>query len=114
MAVPAILGMGVLITFLGKIFDALLEFFTKRLTKKLAVRAVFATLVVGLMASFIALLQGLLAALVFALPEEYGGILRNVVPANTALCLSAVVTANIARRIYDLKVKSGVQLWLGF
>lgn len=113
MPLPAIIGVGFLAGFLGNLFASAVDFFTKKVGKKIAVRIVFGTVVVGMMITFIGVCQALIASLSFVLPTEYSMILVNIVPDNTSTCLSAVITANVSRRLYDLKVKASSRTWLG-
>ena len=113
MALPAILGVGFLAGLFGNLFASAVEFFTKKVGKKIALRIVFGTVVVGMMVTFIGVCQALISGFIFVLPSEYTMILKNIVPDNANDCLAAVITATIARRLYDMKVKAAVNMWTG-
>lgn len=101
MALPALLGIPWLAGILGGLFAGLLEFFIKYVGKKTALTAAFVTASLSLFAVLFSACWGLMQGIVYASPPELSTALRFIVPSNAATCLSAYLTAVVARWVYD-------------
>ncbi|WP_324042576.1 DUF5455 family protein [Aeromonas caviae] len=77
--------------------------------KKFAMAAIYITVYMTLCAAMLAGVSGAMAGVSYAFPSWASPII-NMLPSNTALCLSIVVTTNIVIAAYDahmtlLKIK---------
>lgn len=101
MPLPAILGIPFLASALGALFAGLISFFTKYLTKRLAITAAFISASIGLFAVFFGVCWSILQALIVSTPVEVSLALSFFVPSNAPACLGAVLSVNAARWVYD-------------
>ena len=101
MAIPVIAGIPWLATILGSLFGGLLTFFAKFLSKKLALTAAFISASIGLFAVFFSAAWALAQGVIAAAPAELSMALSFVVPSNAPACLGAMLTADVARWVYD-------------
>lgn len=101
MAIFAVAGIPWLASVLGALFGGLLTFFAQFLTKKLALTAAFVTASLGLFGVFFSVIWGLMQGINFAAPPELGMALSFIVPSNAPACLSVILSAHVARWIYD-------------
>jgi len=90
-----------LISILTSLFGALVDFFTRVLTRKLAVGATFLTIMIALVAAFIAALDAAISTISYAMPSFLSEGFGLFMPSNTLLCITAIYTAQLARFIYD-------------
>lgn len=101
MPLPAIIGIPFLAGVLGSLFAGLVEFFAKWLTKRVALTAAFIAASLGLFAVFFAVCWSAMQGIVVAAPQELSMALSFIVPSNAPACLSALLTAHVARWVYD-------------
>lgn len=113
MPVPAILGIPFLAGFLGSLFSKVFEWFAKIYSRKVAMRLTLFGAVTIMMTAFVVLCQGLLSGLTLILPVEYTGLLVRILPDATPTFISIIITTNIARRLYDFKVKAAQLTYMG-
>lgn len=85
---------------IGTLFASLAGFFAQWFTKKTVTATAAVAGSLALTAAFVAALHGLQNQLSASVPSWVIG-LGYFVPDNAALCFSAVVSAKIARWIYD-------------
>lgn len=100
-----LLGLGFLGSVLGKLFTSLVEVLAKYFTKKVAVRLLAVSAIVVIFGLFVGAIEAVIAGLSFALPQEFAAMIAYIVPWNASTCISAVLTAKIARHVYDANVK---------
>lgn len=101
MPLPVLAGIPWLATILGSLFAGLLQFFVTYLSKKLALTAAFITASIALFAVFFAVCWSTMQGIIYASPPELAYALRFIVPSNAPACLSAMLTVNVARWVYD-------------
>ena len=102
---PVILGIPFLAGLLGGLFAELFKFFAKWFTKKVAVRAAMVTGLLVMLAAFVGVIHGLIAGLGLVLPPAFADMLPLLIPFNMAYCISAMLTAKLARYAYDWNVR---------
>lgn len=85
---------------LAPLFASLAAFFGQWMAKKTMIVTSFVAGSLALTTAFVVAVKALLAGIVAQLPSWAVGV-GYFVPDNAALCLSAVLTAKIARWIYD-------------
>jgi len=99
----ALLGIPFLAGALGTALMGLISFFGKFLTKKLAILAAVITAAASLTAAFIVTIEGLMAGVYVSMPET--GTWFSFLPPNFSACISAIVTAEVVRWVYDWNIK---------
>ncbi|MEK6805321.1 MAG: DUF5455 family protein [Pseudomonadota bacterium] len=88
--------MPALASFLANIFASLFTWLGTYLTKRAANAVALTVLIAGAAVAMFAIVNGLIAALVFAAPDELGIALSWVWPTNGSACLSAIFGTEIA------------------
>lgn len=88
---------------IGAALSQLIAFFGKYFTKKVAAVAAVVLVVGTLTAGFIATIEGLLAGIHYAMPTL--GNWFVFIPDNFSACVSAIITAEISRWVYDWNIK---------
>ena len=101
----ALAGIPWLAGILGGIASALIGFFSKFVTARLAVVAAGVVIIVSLTAGLFAALEGLLAGLTYVMPSEIAEGVALVTPGNLTTCLSIIITAHMLRYAYDWNVR---------
>ncbi|GHD52508.1 hypothetical protein SAMN05216429_106128 [Marinobacter persicus] len=99
----ALLGIPWLAGILGTALTGLIAFFGKFLTKKLAIVAAVITAAVSLTGAFLVTIEGIMAGIYYAMPTT--GNWFAFLPGNFSACVSAIVTAEIVRWVYDWNIK---------
>lgn len=105
MPLPVIAGLPWLAGVIGGLFASVLGFFTKYLTKRLAIVAAAVTAIVGLTTAFFAAISTLLGGLTAAIPADVVMLLGHIMPANVTACISALLSAQVLRYAYEWNVK---------
>lgn len=105
MPVPAVLGIPALATFLGGIFTKLVEGFGTFFTRRLAIVLAAITALVALTTAFMTLLSGMVSLLIPAFPPWLSGGLGHILPSSWPLIVSTVISAQVARWVYEWNVK---------
>ena len=90
---------------IGGLFTSLFAYLAKFYTKKIAVAFAIITLLLTATTAFIALISGLMASVVAVSPPFLSVAIQLVVPDNAATCMSAILTARIARWAYEWNVR---------
>jgi Family of unknown function (DUF5455) len=113
MPIPlAIAGLPWLAGILGGLFTAVFGFLLKFFTKRFAL---FAAAVVGLLALFgvfLGAITGLMNGLSYVVPSEWILYSGYVLPANFKPCITALLSAHVARYVFSWNVKI-LQMKLG-
>lgn len=95
---------------LGQLLAALVgsvaTFFATQITKKVALTAAALTAFTALTAAFAAVVKGLLTSIIYQLPDWAAAGAGLFLPPNLAACIGALITARIARWIYDYHIQS--------
>ena len=100
-------------TFLGGILAAIVEFFAKYITKKLAVFAAVVTILTTLTTAFIVALKALYVGVAAAAPSELTIAMSWIVPSNASACVGAYIAAVLLRWAYDWNVGlAKAKLWI--
>ena len=102
---PVLLGIPWLAGVLGSVFTGLVTFFSAHLSKRIAMTAAAVSAISLLTIGFYATLEGLVSAISYAAPSYVSQGASLVLPSNTQACLSAILTAYVARWVYDWNVK---------
>lgn len=106
MAVPVLIGLPWLATLLGGLFTALLNFFTRFLSRRLAVVLIILAALATLTAAFFAAIGGLISGLSMAMPSFVALGLGHVWPANGQACIAAIASGHVLRFAYEWNVKA--------
>lgn len=105
MPLPAIAGVGWLGSLIATFFGAVLAWFGKFLTKRLAIAAALVSAIAGLTTAFwlaiVAILEGISAVGPPFMSQAAG----LVVPSNLPACFAAILSAHVVRWIYHNQVK---------
>ncbi len=96
--------MPVLAAWLLSVFTAVLNFLSTYLGKRVAVILAVVAAYAALFGAFYASIVGLVNGVVHAYPSTGVFLAGCFLPSNTYSCLTAIVTAHIARWVYDQKV----------
>ena len=103
MALPAVLGVGALISTFQKAIEWVVSRFAKNTTNRLAGILVWTTLylslLVGLAATFVAIISGLSASLPSDLAQGIGAIK----PDNFEACMAAIYSSKVAVWVFQQK-----------
>lgn len=105
MPIQLLAGIPWLASVIGGIFTAVFAYFAKFLTKRVAVVLAAVALIVGATTAFIALITGLSNAISVTLPPYISLAVQLVVPENTSLCISTLITARLSRWAYEWNVR---------
>ena len=105
---PLIAGLA---SFIGTAFTAMVAFFAAYITKKVAMAAAAIIMIVAVTTALWAVLAALVAGISVAMPTEINLAMSWIVPGNIKECLSAYMTARLARFVYDIKTQ-GIQMRL--
>jgi len=98
-----LLGIPTIAGFFGSALMGLVAFFGKYFTKKLAILAAVITAAATLTGAFIVSMEGLMAGIHYAMPSL--GNWFTFIPGNFTVCISAIITAELIRWVYDWNVK---------
>ena len=90
-----------LTTLMSSLFGAFMDFFTKFLTRKMALGVTFLAIMTSMIAIFIAALNAAIATISYAMPSFLSEGFGLFMPSNTLLCLTAIYSAQVARFIFD-------------
>ncbi|WP_027330241.1 DUF5455 family protein [Marinimicrobium agarilyticum] len=105
MPLPLAGGIPWLAGVLGSLMFSVVQLFAKYLTKRLALVAAAVVLTLGLTASFLLAIEGMINAVAPAVPDYFATAASWVVPDQTPAIVSAVVAARLARWVYEWNVK---------
>jgi hypothetical protein len=115
MPLPALLGAGVVGAVAGTALTKVIDFGAKFFTKRTAINVGIFVVIVGMMATFVAVLESILFGLSVVMPPEYGQAMGLIIPANFKLCLGAIYgcrTAHYAymwyKRVVELNIQSSM------
>jgi len=97
--------MPLLAAFIGSVLFAVIEFFAKWLTKRLAILAAVVVGVTAFTAAFVGAMKALVAGIVIAVPAPVVIGASWVLPYNTQACIAVVLAAHVLRWVYDWNVK---------
>ena len=112
MPVAAVIGIPLILSFLGTFFANLISFFAKFFTKRIAIALAVITALIALTVSFIAAIELLLAGVVAVSPPELSIGIGLLLPSNFSACLGAIISAEVLAWIYRWNIKL-VQLKAG-
>jgi len=105
MPVPVLAGLPWLAGILGGLFASLVAWFAQFLTKRLAILVAVVLAIGALTATFFSAMQALVSGLSAALPAAVTTGMGLLLPSNTILCLTAVVSAYTVRYVYAWNVR---------
>ena len=99
-----------LIAFLSALLISLFEFVAEFFSKRLLIIAVSVTVLVAVTVAFFAIIDTTVNAILVGVPTPVTQYIGLFLPSNFAACMSALVTAKLARWAYDwqyniLKIK---------
>ena len=97
--------MAALATFIGSIFATALSFVTLYLVKRIAIIAALIAILTASVVAFALVMQGLLNQLNVAYPTGSIATGLSMLPSNTNLCVSIIVTTYIASWAHNWFVK---------
>ena len=105
MAIPVIAGIGWLGTLLASAFGTLFTWFVTFMTKRLAIVTAAILVIVALTSALWATIEGSLAALSLALPNEFSAALGMILPSNASTCISIIISAHMLRYAYEWNIR---------
>lgn len=105
MAIPVIAGLPWLAGVLGGVFSSIFTWFAQFLTKRLAIVAAAVAVLISITSIFMALVYALAQGLSVALPADIATAAYLVIPSNTPSCISAYLTAVVAKWAYSWNVR---------
>lgn len=101
----AIAGIPWLAGIIGSVFGSIFVFVAKFLTKRFALFAAFVVGLLALFAVFLGVITGLLGGLSYVVPAEWTQYAGYVLPSNFKPCITAIMTAHIARYAFSWNTK---------
>lgn len=104
MPIPVIAGMPWLAGLIAGLFSSLISWFASFLTKRLAIVAAGVAVLVVIVSAFMAALLALINGLAIVVPDTVSLAASLVIPSNTPACISAYLTARVARWAYDWNI----------
>lgn len=105
MALPALAGVGWLAGLVANAFAALLVFFGKFFTARLAAVAAMIVAALALTAAFYVAIAGVIGLISPIAPPFFSDALGMFLPSNAKACISAIFSAFVLRWLYDWQVK---------
>lgn len=103
MALPALLGMGAVISFFSRVLEwfvtRIASRFTSRLAGMLVWSTLYITLLVALAATFALIINGISASL----PAELANGMGAVKPNNLEACIAAIYSSKVAMWVFQQK-----------
>lgn len=105
MPFPVLAGVPWLAGVLGSAFGALFTFFATYITKRFAIVAAAIVIIAALTATLFATLEALAAGLSLYLPPQYLVMVDHFLPDNAMACVTAYLTARIARWVYAWNIR---------
>lgn len=100
--------MGAIASFIAALFGNIIGWFAALMGKKVSAALIAVGLIVTLTTAFWALIKTLIDGIAVAAPTELTIAASWVIPDNVSICLSAVISAKIARYIFLTKL-AGIQ-----
>lgn len=104
MPLPAIIGLPALISFIVGIVSSVFTWLLQRFTFKLAVFLAALTAISAALNAFFTLMSGYVGQLVQTAPAGFQEA-AYFLPANTGLCISLILGAEVASAVYSLTFK---------
>jgi hypothetical protein len=92
--------MPLLAGFLGTVFGAILDFFMKYFTRRVAMLPAVVVAITALTATLYLAFMGLLSAVEVAMPPQLAA-MTGIFPPNTTACMAAVSSARLLKWVYD-------------
>lgn len=105
MPIPVIAGIPFLASAIGGFFVAVVAYFAKFISKRVAVVLVALGLIATATLTFIGLIEGLMSGISVISPPWLTMAAGLVVPDNLSACVSILVSGRIARWAYEWNVK---------
>lgn len=105
MALPALAGVGWLAGLVANAFAALLVFFGKFFTARMAVVATMIVAALALTAAFYVSIAGVIALISPVAPPFFSDAIGMFLPSNAKACISAILAAYVLRWLYDWQIK---------
>lgn len=98
-------GIGLVVTAIFETFKGFVKFFVDRSAKRILIIAALLVSLTAFVVGFMRLISGLVNTISTQLPPEIAQFGGYVLPSNTLLCLSAIITAHLARWAYEWNIK---------
>lgn len=106
MPLPVALGLPWLIGIVGGLFAAVLEFFGKYLSRRLALVVAALATITALTAAFYVAIGGLISALTVAAPSFVMNGLGHIWPSNMQACIAAIAAGHVLRFAYEWNIRA--------
>lgn len=97
-------GMPLFASFLGSIFGGLVAFFSKYLTKKLAIFSAVLVAIASLTFSFFLLVETIVSSVTVGFPSDLANI-GFLIPSNYSSVMAAAISISVSRWVYDWNIK---------
>jgi len=92
---------------------AMVEFFAKYFTKKIAIFTAVVVVLTSLTAAFVVAIKALYLGVVAVAPSELSIAMSWIVPSNASACVAAYISARLIRYAYDWNVAlAKAKLWI--
>jgi len=95
-----------LANFFVSLAGSILGYFGQALTKKTLFATAAVAAFVSLTTAFVLVVKALLVGIVYVLPPWAASVAGLILPSNFSVCISALISARIARWIYDYHVQT--------
>lgn len=92
--------------FLAGIFSSLVTWFGQWFSKKVAMAAAASATFIALTVAMWAAMAAFISGLAYSMPDWLSAGIAQVIPANLAPCVSALVAARVARAVYEWHVEN--------
>lgn len=102
-----------LVALIGSIVFEIIKQLAKYFTKKVAIGLGFTAAFLGFFAMFVLFLESLFAGLTYVTPVGFSTACSWFIPSNFTMCLSAIVSAKIARFVWELTMHKMDLFFLG-
>lgn len=100
-----LVGVALLSSVITKIFESVVSFFVERSAKRLLIIAALLVALGGLVTGFMRIISNLVSGIGTQLPPEISQFGGYILPSNTIICLSAIITAHLVRWAYEWNIK---------
>lgn len=105
MPFPVLAGLPWLAGIIGAMFTAIFSWFLQYVTRRFAIVLAVVSVIALVTVAFFSAINALILALEVTLPTQLFAAFSLVLPSNTTICLTAVVSAHLLRWVYSWQVR---------
>lgn len=103
MAFPVLIGWALVVSLITGVFTSLFSYLAQFLTKRLLIVVTSITVLIAITTAFFLAIDTLMQTIIVSMPTEVSQYIGLFLPSNFTACMSAIVTAKLARWAYDWK-----------